>query len=60
MTDRDRLKEALKHEDFAVQMYRRYSDEADDDRVKEMFAQFAMNESWHAAAIRAKLGEVRA
>ena len=55
MTDRDRLKDALKHEETAVRLYRQYAREADDDKVQEMFEQFAMNESWHAAAIRAKL-----
>ena len=55
MTDQDRLKDALRHEETAVRLYRQYAREADDDRIQEMFEQFAMNESWHAAAIRAKL-----
>ena len=55
MTDRDRLKEALRHEEAAVRLYREYAREAADQKVQEMFNQFAMNESWHAAAIRAKL-----
>ena len=55
MTDRDRLMEALKHEEVAVRLYRQYEREAQDERLREMFEQFAMNESWHAAAIRAKL-----
>jgi len=55
MTDRERLKDALLHEEDAVRLYRRYATEAEDERIREMFEQFAMNESWHAAAIRAKL-----
>ncbi len=55
MTDKDRLLEALKHEENAVRLYRQYGRESDDERLREMFEQFAMNESWHAAAIRAKL-----
>jgi rubrerythrin len=57
MTDRERLQEALKHEENAVSLYRQFAREADDARLQEMFEQFAMNESWHAAAIREKLGE---
>ncbi len=57
MTDKERLKEALQHEEEAISLYREYQREAEDPRVQEMFEQFAMNESWHAAAIRAKLGE---
>ena len=59
MTDRDRLKEALKHEEDAVRLYRTYAKDTDDVRLKEMFSQFAMNESWHAAAIRDKLTQTR-
>jgi rubrerythrin len=55
MNDRDRLVEALKHEERAIKLYREFQREADDPRVQEMFEQFAMNESWHAAAIRSKL-----
>ena len=55
MTDRDMLKEALEHEEFAIRLYREFAEQAGDERIKEMFLQFAMNESWHAAAIRAKL-----
>ena len=55
MTDRERLLEALKHEEVAVRLYRQYEREAQDERLREMFEQFAMNERWHAAAIRAKL-----
>jgi len=55
MDDRERLEEALLHEEEAVALYRRYTRECDDERLREMFEQFAMNESWHAAAIRAKL-----
>jgi len=55
MTDEDRLKDALQHEDEAVKLYRKYAREAEDGRLQEMFEQFGMNESWHAAAIRAKL-----
>ncbi len=58
MTDKDRLLEALKHEEMAVRLYRQYARESDDERLREMFEQFAMNESWHAAAIRAKLQKV--
>ncbi len=53
--DRNRLLEALEHEEKAIKLYRRYQREADDERLQEMFEQFAMNESWHAAAIRRKL-----
>ncbi len=55
MTDRDRLKDALEHEEIAVDLYRKYMRDAQDVRLQEMFEQFAMNESWHAAAIRNKL-----
>ena len=55
MTDREMLQDALEHEETAVNLYREYAREVDSDRVREMFEQFAMNESWHAAAIRAKL-----
>jgi len=58
MTDRERLMEALKHEESAVRLYRQYGRESDDVRLREMFEQFAMNESWHASAIRAKLQKV--
>ena len=57
--DIDRLTDALRHEEEAVKRYRQYAREADDDRVKEMFDQFGMNESWHAAAIRNKLRKAR-
>ena len=50
-----RLKEALGHEETATRLYRAYAREAEDERLREMFEQFAMNESWHAAAIRNKL-----
>ncbi len=53
--DRARLQEALIHEEEAVKLYRRYERECEDPRLREMFEQFAMNESWHAAAIRTKL-----
>ncbi len=59
MTDRERILEALKHEERAVKLYRLYERESEDLRLKEMFDQFAMNESWHAAALRAKLEDVR-
>jgi len=59
MTDRERLKEALIHEEDAVKLYREYSRQCEDERLREMFEQFAMNESWHAAAIRAKLDQRR-
>jgi rubrerythrin len=58
MTDRDRLLEALEHEEVAVRLYRQFENEAEDERLREMFEQFAMNESWHAAAIRAKLQKI--
>lgn len=53
--DFERLREALRHEEAALELYRLYAREADDERIKEMFDQFSMNESWHAAAIRRKL-----
>ena len=55
MTDEQRLKDALQREEEAVRLYRSHAAHAHDERIKEMFEQFAMNESWHAAAIRAKL-----
>ena len=55
MDDQERLQEALKHEENAVRLYRKYQRECDDGRLSEMFEQFAMNESWHASALRAKL-----
>ena len=58
MTDRERLLEALKHEEDAVRLYRQFERESQDPRLREMFEQFAMNESWHASAIRAKLQKV--
>ncbi len=51
------LQDALEHEENAVQLYRKYARETDDERVREMFEQFAMNESWHAAALRNKIDE---
>jgi len=59
MTDRERLKDALQHEEEAVRLYRLYAADAQDERIKEMFEQFAMNESWHAAALRAKLDNMK-
>ncbi len=53
--DEDRLKDALGHEENAVNLYRKYARETDSASLTEMFEQFAMNESWHAAAIRQKL-----
>lgn len=53
--DKQRLTEALGHEEAAVKLYRRFARETDSDSLSEMFEQFAMNESWHAAAIRQKL-----
>ena len=55
MNDRERIQDALEHEELAVRLYRQYQREADDERLQEMFEQFAMNESWHAAALREKL-----
>ena len=57
-SDEHRLKEALKHEENAVNLYRKYSRETDSVSLTEMFEQFAMNESWHAAAIRQKLDKL--
>ncbi len=57
-TDKERLQEALRHEERAVRLYRTYERECEDARLREMFEQFAMNESWHAAAIRAKLERI--
>ena len=45
MTDRERLKDALSHEEAAVALYRKYAHDAEDQRLTEMFEQFAMNES---------------
>jgi len=59
MTDRERLQDALEHEETAIALYRKYARETADERIQEMFEQFAMNESWHAAAIRAKLEAIR-
>ena len=59
-TDEYRLKDALKHEEQATKLYRRYARETDSEVLEEMFEQFAMNESWHAAAIRKKLENLRA
>ncbi|MCK5643830.1 MAG: hypothetical protein KAJ19_23730 [Gammaproteobacteria bacterium] len=55
MTDREMLEDTLAHEEEAIALYRRYARDVEEPRLKEMFEQFAMNESWHAAAIRAKL-----
>jgi rubrerythrin len=55
MTEREMLEDALQHEEVAIKLYRTYANQVEDARIKEMFEQFAMNESWHAAAIRAKL-----
>jgi rubrerythrin len=52
------LKDALKHEEDAVALYRKYASRTDNDRIREMFEQFAMNESWHAAALREKLENI--
>ena len=58
MDDRERIQDALEHEEHAVQLYRQYQRECEDQRLQEMFEQFAMNESWHAAALRAKLNKM--
>jgi len=58
MDDRERLQDALEHEEAAVRLYRKYQRECDDERLAEMFEQFAMNESWHASALRAKMDKV--
>ncbi len=50
-----RLKDALVHEEKAVKLYRQYSRECKSEIISEMFEQFAMNESWHATAIREKI-----
>ena len=59
MNDRERLQNALEHEEHALKLYRQYERETDNDRLAEMFEQFAQNESWHAAAIRAKLNDMQ-
>ncbi len=56
--DKERLKDALGHEENAVKLYRQYARETDSESIREMFEQFAMNESWHAAAIRQKLDKL--
>ena len=38
MTDKDRLKGALEHEEFAVDLYREYARVTGDERLKEMGA----------------------
>jgi len=58
MTDREMLRDALAHEEEAVRLYRRYAQQCEDQRVQEMFEQFAMNESWHGTAIRQKLKDM--
>jgi len=58
MDDQERIQDALQHEEHAVRLYRQYQREADDERLQEMFEQFAMNESWHAAALRQKLEDL--
>jgi len=50
MTDRERLQEALKQEANTFKLCREFERESEDERLKEMFEQFAMNESRHAAA----------
>ncbi len=49
------MKDALEHEETAVRLYRKYARETGSEAIREMFEQFAMNESWHASAIRQKL-----
>ncbi len=56
--DEFRLKDALHHEEKAVKLYRQYARETGSEAIREMFEQFAMNESWHAAAIRQKLDKL--
>jgi rubrerythrin len=58
MNDTKRLQVALGHEEDAIRLYRQYEQESQDPRLKEMFGQFAMNETWHAAAIRAKIDDL--
>ena len=55
MEDKEILEEALEHEEEAVRLYRDWAQQADNDALQEMLEQFAMNESWHAASVRAKL-----
>lgn len=55
MEDQEILEEALEHEEEAIRLYRDWAQHADNDALQEMLEQFAMNESWHAAAVRAKL-----
>ncbi|MFW5922835.1 MAG: ferritin family protein [Planctomycetota bacterium] len=57
MDDIEMLEDALEHEETAVNLYREYGRETDNEAIQEMFEQFAMNESWHAAALRAKIEE---
>ncbi len=57
--DVERLREALRHEEAALKNYRLYARKTSDERLAEMFEQFAMNESWHAAAIRNKLKKAK-
>ena len=59
MKDKEILEEALEHEERAVRLYREWAEQADNDALQEMLEQFAMNESWHAAAVRAKLDVLR-
>lgn len=59
MNDLDMLEEALEHEEEATKRYRKYARETDDERLREMFEQFAMNENWHAAALRSKIEDAK-
>ena len=55
MEDQEILEQALEHEEEAVRLYRDWAQQTDTVTLKEMFKQFATNENWHAAAVRAKL-----
>lgn len=59
MNDMERLEDALEHEEEATKLYRKYARETQDGRLQEMFEQFAMNENWHAAALRSKIGDLK-
>lgn len=55
MKNEEILKKALEHEEEAVELYRDWAQQAGHGALQDMLEQFSMNESWHAAAVRAKL-----
>ncbi|MFW6457190.1 MAG: ferritin family protein [Planctomycetota bacterium] len=57
MTKLEMLQDALEHEEKATKLYRKYARATEDERIREMFEQFAMNENWHAAALRSKIDD---